>query len=75
MTPCTEGHDPCEGNALHIRARCATGCPQFQDGSWYARDFCIWRGTPHPGLPRRSGTAGDVEAWLDSAFEHTEVAP
>ena len=43
-------HDPCEGNALHIRARDAKGCAQFQDGSWFTKDRGVCWGA-HPGLP------------------------
>ena len=63
------GHGPtCEGRGMHIRARCATGCPQFQDGSWMARPFCVMRGTPHPSKRGRKrpdyGQAEFTRDWL-----------
>jgi hypothetical protein len=67
--PCREGHDVCEGGTLHIRARCETGCPQFQDGSWMSRDFCVRRGVAHPGLPLGEGDAAVAKAWIEAHFD------
>ena len=66
--PCRKrGHGPtCEGHGMHIRARCKTGCPQFQDGSWMARPFCTLMGTPHPGLRgRKRPDYGEAEMTVD----------
>lgn len=65
--PCDQGHEFCEGAELHIRGRCATGCPQFQDGSWMSRSFCVLRNA-HPGLPRGTGQAAVTEAWIEEAL-------
>ena len=71
VAACDEGHEFCEGSTLHIRARCPTGCPQFQDGSWMSRPFCVQNGNPHPGPSL--GEAQAVEAWLEALFAANRV--
>jgi hypothetical protein len=64
-------HGPtCEGSALHIRARDAKGCAQFQDGSWFTKArFVCW--AEHPGLRGRRrpaiGEADFVRATIEQA--------
>lgn len=55
-------HDVCEGGSLHIRGRDKKGCAQFQDGSWFTKNYDVCPG-PHPG---RAGAAEVVRTWLEN---------
>lgn len=58
-----ESHGPtCEAHGMHIRARDAKGCAQFQDGSWITKASFVCHG-PHPGLRGESRPLGEAD-WV-----------
>ena len=69
-------HGPsCEGPHLHIRARDANGCAQFQDGSWITKD----RGACRLDHPRGSapdyGQGERYRDWLETSFGLPSITP